>query len=184
MADDSRSCNSYTSLAMKTQFIISHNGEQQPVTIETKDARAYRVSFDNQEIILTVDESNPRQYQFLSDNQVSDVLVSGRSPDLLVCHGSAATTVQLLDERQAVRLALRKTSDQETAGTIFAPMPGKIVRCLVKEGESVQASQGIIIVEAMKMENELRTEAAGTVKKILVSEGDAVEAGHHLVIIE
>jgi biotin carboxyl carrier protein len=67
---------------------------------------------------------------------------------------------------------------------VTAPMPGKIVKLLVKPGEKVQARQGVIVVEAMKMENELRAHAAGTVSEVRVTEGTSVEAGAILVILE
>jgi len=67
---------------------------------------------------------------------------------------------------------------------VTAPMPGKIVKLLVRPGEKVQARQGVIVVEAMKMENELRAHAAGTVSEVRVTEGTSVEAGAILVILE
>jgi biotin carboxyl carrier protein len=63
-------------------------------------------------------------------------------------------------------------------------MPGKVVKTLVGEGDAVTSGQGIIVIEAMKMENELRAAAEGTVKTICVAEGDNVEAGETLVLIE
>ncbi len=67
---------------------------------------------------------------------------------------------------------------------IAAPMPGKIVKVLVKPGERVTARQGLVIVEAMKMENELRSPKAGTISEVRVQEGASVEAGAILVIVE
>ena len=67
---------------------------------------------------------------------------------------------------------------------ITAPMPGKIVKVLVKPGDSVDARQALVIVEAMKMENELRSQKAGTVSEVRVMEGASVEAGAILVIVE
>jgi len=67
---------------------------------------------------------------------------------------------------------------------VTAPMPGKIVKLLVKPGDRVQARQGVIVVEAMKMENELRARAAGTVREVRVTEGTSVEAGAILVMLE
>ncbi len=67
---------------------------------------------------------------------------------------------------------------------VLAPMPGKVVRVLVQEGDDVAAQQSVVVVEAMKMENELATACAGTVKHIPVSEGVSVGAGTVLVVIE
>ena len=63
-------------------------------------------------------------------------------------------------------------------------MPGKIVRVLVTEGVSIEAGAGVLVVEAMKMQNELKSPKKGTIQKILVSEGAAVNAGDVLAIVE
>jgi len=67
---------------------------------------------------------------------------------------------------------------------ITAPMPGRIVRVLVKVGDAVAARQGLVVVEAMKMENELSSPKAGRVKDVAVTEGLSVESGRLLVIVE
>ena len=67
---------------------------------------------------------------------------------------------------------------------VMAPMPGKIVRVLVQSGETVRARQPLVVVEAMKMENELRAFRNGTVAEVLAREGQSVEAGTLLVVIQ
>ncbi|MGE0447434.1 MAG: biotin/lipoyl-containing protein [Vicinamibacterales bacterium] len=67
---------------------------------------------------------------------------------------------------------------------LVAPMPGRIVKLLAQPGEDVAARQGIVVIEAMKMENELRSPKAGTVREITVKEGASVEAGAVLAIVE
>ena len=66
---------------------------------------------------------------------------------------------------------------------LTAPMPGRVVRVLAAEGAGVEAGQGLVVVEAMKMENELRSPRAGRVEQVAVREGQAVEAGALLVVI-
>jgi len=68
--------------------------------------------------------------------------------------------------------------------SIAAPMPGRVVRVLVAAGEEVAARQGVVVVEAMKMENELRAPRAGRVKEVSVAAGTSVEAGRILAVIE
>jgi biotin carboxyl carrier protein len=67
---------------------------------------------------------------------------------------------------------------------ITAPMPGKLVRLLVVKGQPVADGQGVVVVEAMKMQNEIKCRAAGKVQKVLAREGQAVAAGETLLIIE
>ena len=82
----------------------------------------------------------------------------------------------------------RRSGSGEATGTgeqrILAPMPGRIVRVLVKLGDEVAPRQGLVVVEAMKMENELTAARAGRVKDISVAEGQSVQAGQLLVIVE
>jgi biotin carboxyl carrier protein len=75
-------------------------------------------------------------------------------------------------------------STAEGPQRVSTPMPGKIVKLLVKPGDTVEPRQGLVVVEAMKMENELRARAAGTVTEVCVKEGASVEAGAILVVIE
>jgi acetyl-CoA/propionyl-CoA carboxylase biotin carboxyl carrier protein len=69
-------------------------------------------------------------------------------------------------------------------GTITAPMQGTIVKVLVSEGDTVEAGQAVLVLEAMKMENHINAETSGTVREIRVSEGDTVGTGDVLVVIE
>jgi biotin carboxyl carrier protein len=86
---------------------------------------------------------------------------------------------------QAARVRARqRAAGGSGALTICSPMPGRVVKVLVGEGDAVEVGQGVVIVEAMKMENELRAEAAGTVKAIRCAEGDLVGGGDELVVLE
>ena len=77
-----------------------------------------------------------------------------------------------------------RASDDRGPKKLTAPMPGKVVRILVGQGTEVEAGAGILVVEAMKMQNEIKSPKNGTVQKILVGEGTAVNAGDVLAIVE
>ena len=90
--------------------------------------------------------------------------------------------VEALDERtRTIRELSAKSAGPAGPTPLKAPMPGLIVRVLVKPGDAVEAGQGLIVMEAMKMENELRAPAAGIVKVVAVQQGAAVEKGALLV---
>lgn len=93
--------------------------------------------------------------------------------------------VEALDERTR---AIRELSGagQEASGPspLIAPMPGMIVRVAVQVGDTVQPGQGLVVMEAMKMENELRATTAGTVRAVLAQPGTAVEKGAVLLELE
>jgi biotin carboxyl carrier protein len=90
--------------------------------------------------------------------------------------------VEVRDLR-SLRARRRGTAGGEGPKKLVAPMPGKIVRILVDEKSEVEAGQGVVVVEAMKMQNELKSPKKGRLTKLLVSEGEAVNAGDTLAVI-
>jgi biotin carboxyl carrier protein len=82
------------------------------------------------------------------------------------------------------RAAARSARASEHAGSLAAPMPGRVRRALVKEGERVEKGQVVLVLEAMKMEHAIRAPAAGVVARFFQSEGDLVDAGTELALIE
>jgi biotin carboxyl carrier protein len=91
--------------------------------------------------------------------------------------------VALVDPKR-LRSAQSQGGDHTGAAEIVSPMPGKIVRVLVKPGDKVEAGAGVVVVEAMKMQNEMKAPKAGTVVSIEVTEGATVNAGDVLAVIE
>ena len=92
--------------------------------------------------------------------------------------------VEVLDERSRALRALGVGPGATGGGEVVSTsMPGKVVALLVAEGDEVEAGQGLVVVEAMKMENELCASAEGRVEKVCVSQGDAVEGGTALLVI-
>ncbi len=129
----------------------------------------------------------------LTARDVLSVLVDGKAYEIKrerslqgeihMILGSARYAVDVRDPRS---LRTRRAAGGAEAGPqkLNAPMPGKIVRIAVKQGEEVKAGQPLIVMEAMKMQNEMKSPKDGKVQKILVSEGSAVNPGDTLAIIE
>lgn len=93
--------------------------------------------------------------------------------------------LEMLDERhQKIKDAQAVRFSEQGLIKIYSPMPGKILRVLVSEGDLVQEGQGLLVIEAMKMENELRASKSGHVKEICVKQGESVESGTLLLTIE
>jgi len=90
----------------------------------------------------------------------------------------------VIDERKLRMREAVGSANEATAGNLAAAMPGKVVRILVAAGDAVEPGQGLLVLEAMKMENELSAVGAGTVKGVHVAEGDNVEKGALLIEIE
>ncbi len=106
--------------------------------------------------------------------------VSRRGDDVFVLDGVDALTGSVIDPRSAALLH----TDGEGAGKVVSPMPGAVVRVAVKPGDAVAQGQVLVVVEAMKMENEFKAPFEATVVAVEVAPGQAVEAGATLVVLE
>jgi biotin carboxyl carrier protein len=102
--------------------------------------------------------------------------------DLHLWVGSKRFAVEVRDPR-SLRSRVH-AGDDDGPRKIVSPMPGKVVRLLVHEGDAVEPGAGVAVVEAMKMQNEIKSPKKGTIHRILVSEGAAVNAGDVLAIVE
>lgn len=98
--------------------------------------------------------------------------------------GTARFTVDAVDERTRAIRAMTGSAEAETERVVAAPMPGLVLRVEVEVGQAVRAGQGVVVVEAMKMENELKAPADGTVARIEVQPGQTVEKGATLIVLE
>jgi biotin carboxyl carrier protein len=92
-------------------------------------------------------------------------------------------SVEILDGRKMLQRPVRN-SDRGGASEIRSPMPGKIVRVLLTAGAEVAAGQGIVVMEAMKMQNEMKSSISGRIRKIEVVEGETVRSGDLIAIVE
>lgn len=117
--------------------------------------------------------------------RASRALVTTRGPQgwWLLSDGYRLEAAALDARELAVRAMGRGTGGAPVAATLAAPMPGLVVRVLVREGDAVRTGQGLIVLEAMKMENELKAAGGGTVARVHVTAGDKVERGTSLVTL-
>ena len=127
------------------------------------------------------------------EREVMWLLLGGRSYEVrreAASHGAIRLTVR--GRRYAAEVSDPRAfrGRQATAGKgtgplrLVAPMPGKVVRILKAEGDTVEPGEGVVVVEAMKMQNEIRSPRKGVVRKILAAAGTAVNAGEGLAVVE
>ncbi len=122
---------------------------------------------------------------------IFSVLLGHRSLTVYIVSNGEEREVWVEGRRYAISVAdprdrSARRKKQASAGPleVRAQMPGKVVKLLVGRGAAVQAGQGLIVVEAMKMQNEMKCLRDGVVTKILVAEGAAVAAGEKLMVVE
>jgi biotin carboxyl carrier protein len=161
------------------------------ITIED---RVFEVRLDGPEPVIdgrpvSASLSRPagdgRRYLSLDGDSYDIFAVPCRTPgDWTIHFRGQVLPVEALDER--TRAIREMSSEARGAGSapIVAPMPGLVVRVDVEPGDAVVAGQGLVVVEAMKMENELKAPASGTVISVQVKPGETVEKGTILVVVE
>ena len=167
---------------------IDIGGRLRTLVVELKDGR-YHVSSEGDAWIADVGLVDATTYSLILPERgcasyevgVADSMADG---DLRVHLASGITAVRRLTG--AGRFGGRGAQAAQAVGTqqVMAPMPGKVLRVLVKAGDLVKTRQGLVVVEAMKMENELRSPKDGRVVSVSVTEGTSVEAGRLLIVIE
>ena len=156
---------------------ISVNGKVVAVTLNRQgEAWAFDIAGHKGEAVVAQPENGV--YQVLLDGRSYEIRVSGDRMDV----AGHELHVAVDDPRDAPRGELAGSVQGQQP--IAAPMPGKVVRVLVAEGDAVQADQGIVVIEAMKMQNELRSPKAGRIASLNAVVGKTVAAGDVLAVIE
>ncbi len=142
----------------------------------THDVDAVRAGVFGLSLLLDGHPASSREIQIAPSGD-------GGSGQLLVGI-DGRTVAATVNARRTRRAGAHGGGDTHGEQKVVAPMPGRVVRVLVAPGDAVVARQSVVVVEAMKMENELRSPKAGRVKDVAVTPGMSVEAGRVLVVIE
>ena len=169
---------------MKYEVQLASSSEEKTRVIELeRDGVAWRVTLDGRTVAVDAVEIAPNTLSILLNGQSFEINMTP-SPDgkLKLQTGSREFIAEVIDPRA---WSGRRHGGVEAEGRqqIVAPMPGKVVRLLVKEGDRVEAGQGLLVVEAMKMQNEIRSPKSGTVERVLAKEGQPVNAGDVLCVV-
>jgi biotin carboxyl carrier protein len=157
----------------------------QPMVV---NAEAGRVEIGDESVAVELVQATAAPVYLLAIDGVVHSVVATRGSaqgEYTIWTDEHRLEVEVLDERShAIRDATATSGTQKGPARLLAPMPGLIVRVTVQVGDSVEAGQSLVVMEAMKMENELRAATPGTVKSIPVEVGTAVEKGVVLVEME
>ena len=149
-----------------------------------RNSGRWRITLDAEAVDADAIAVAPDIYSILLNGKSHEVRITPSPSGALTLHsGHQEFIAEVLDPRA---WRGRRHGALEAAGRqqIVAPMPGKIVRVLVQAGEKVEAGQGLIVVEAMKMQNEIRSPKSGSVERLLAKEGQPVNAGEVLAWID
>ena len=170
---------------MKFEIQLQGAGGSVRHTVElTGNGAERRILLDGKEVAADGVTVSPNSVSVLLGGQSFEIHVApGLDGKVKLQCGPHEYAAEIMDPR-AWRGRKQGALESEGRQPVSAPMPGKVIRVLVETGQSVEAGQGLLIVEAMKMQNEIRSPKSGKVERLLATEGQKVNAGDVLVWVE
>lgn len=164
------------------------------IKIDGRVANVQELKRDGNIITMQVDDEIYEVDALMVEEGIYSLLYKGRSYNLEMIADSTArnytvnswyTTyqIEIIDAQTRYKLAREKGSHIDEGNVILSPMPGKVVKILVSEGNKVEVGQTLIIISAMKMESEFKAKVAGIIKHISVKEGETIDANKELISI-
>jgi biotin carboxyl carrier protein len=162
-------------------FDATVDGRTIRVEVRAQDG-GYLVTLDGRPLEVDYEETGAHFVSLLIGSKSYEAGLEKRPDGYNVVMAEDVLHVELCGASQGAPAAPRKTDGGPAR--ILAPMPGRLVRVLVQPGQQVQAGEGLLVMEAMKMENELRSPRSGRVAELPVREGQAVETAALLVVVE
>lgn len=154
------------------------------IEILQKEGTIYRVKIDNREYELDVERVSEGIYSIIhNNNSINMEMIGGESLNSYkVNTRDNYYDIEVIDARTRYLNNIKGDIDNND-NTVMSPMPGKIVKIPINEGDTIEKGQTVIVVSAMKMESEYKATVTGTIKHILVKEGDTIEGHQPLVEI-
>ena len=168
------------SLAMIWEVLI--NGKNHRLTLASNKGR-WHCELDGRAIEIDAVPAGPHILSLLINGRAYEIKREYSAEHLYLWIGNTRYEASLRDPRS---LRNRRDGARTEAGprALVASMPGKVIRILVRENSKIEAGQAVLVVEAMKMQNEIESPKTGIVRKIQTTEGAAVNAGDVLAIVE
>ena len=171
------------------RYSVDLAGSEREISVEKLDGNRVRVTHGGRarvfEAVRVAGNGRASSWSLVPEGggRQSLVDVDGAAPDLTITVDNVSVPLKLHSAR--AKVAGRAAAPPKSGpASVQSPMPGKVVKVLVAVGDEVKAGAGVVVVEAMKMENELKAPRDGKVKSVTVKEGQAVEAGQTLATLD
>ena len=170
---------------MKFEVLLEGVGGKLSRVVELeREGVGHRILVDGKKVDADAVQISPSTISILLDGQSYVVHVTPMLEGKVKLQtGPHEYTAEVADPR-AWKGRKHSVTEAEGKQQIIAPMPGKVIRMLVKAGDAVEAGQGLAVIEAMKMQNEIKSPKSGVVERIIVKEGQNVRAGEILAWVE
>jgi glutaconyl-CoA/methylmalonyl-CoA decarboxylase subunit gamma len=165
------------------RYFVALGAHEIPVDVTSLPSGGWSVRIDGKDIAVDVVNAGDSVSVRVGDH-VFDLLLDGPLPDVKFVVAGARGQAVIETERTRAGRSLQRGGAAKGPEFVTAPMPGRIVRVLVAPGDNVESGAPLVVIEAMKMENELHALHAARVGTVLVHAGDTVESGAKLISFE
>ena len=162
-------------------YDVTIDGKSHRLELSCTDGR-WTCRLEGHEVEVDAVLARPDVLSLRIGNKAYEVKCERVAGDLHLWVGSIRFAAEVRDPR-SLRGRVR-AAEEHGPKKLIAPMPGKVVRIIGREGETVDSGAGVLVVEAMKMQNEIKSPKTGTIQKLMVREGAAVNAGDVLAIVD
>ena len=168
---------------LAVKLAVKIDGKERVVDIDDAGVRV-----DGNPVDVTLAEAEPGVWILRRGSEQSVAHVDGRGGKLAVAirrpgRDAVVVAADVSDARRASIVAPARATAGGAPITVRSPIPGRLIKLLVKAGDAVAAGQTMVVLEAMKMENELAAPRAGKIAEVRCAEGTAVEAGQDLIVV-
>ena len=165
------------------RYVATLEGEEHEIEVEELSADSFAIRFGTHRFEADLRKVGPASFSVIVENRSYDFDVVRDGEETVVASRTGSKRLTLVD---SARRAHGTAKRREVTGRveIKATMPGRVINVLVAPGDDVTEGQGIVVVEAMKLENELKSPKAGKVQEVKVVAGQTVEKGELMIVIE
>ncbi|ACY19153.1 biotin/lipoyl-containing protein [Haliangium ochraceum] len=168
---------------MRREFVIQVSGRSCTASLEARPNQPWLLEIEGASYEVDAKRIRPGTWSILHEGRSFVVDLDERKRGVGVLAGTIDTEITIEDARRA-RLAATVSQGEGARGeTVRAPIAGKVVKVLVAEGDEVEAGASVLVLEAMKMENEIRCENGGTVASVSVEAGQSVDSNDTLLTL-
>ena len=165
-------------------FIAKLGDQTYTVDIEEVGSSLYRIAVDGNEFLVDGKQTGQNNYSLIINHRSFEVDVDTSEDEYRVLVDGRSYHIHLVDERRMRLGGFQAGIQLQGRQEVTVPMAGNVIAVLVAEGDRVDKGQGLVIVEAMKMENEIRSPIDAEIKEVRVKTGQSVEAGETLMVLE
>lgn len=165
-------------------YIAFHNNKEYRIDIKQINDSKFEVELDKKKIEVDLIHSEHSLYSLIIEGRSYEVNIDGVNGNCSIHIDGIHYLINVINEKKKAKIRVSGLDDVAGKLEVKSSMPGKVIKILVEQGENIEEGQGLVVLEAMKMENEISSPKKGKITSIIVKEGETVKGDVKLLTIE